>query len=305
MPTLREWATHWLATDAAKRPKTKKEDASALELHVFPTLGSKRLDAITVLDVRRLVARWNDEVMPRTVRRRYAVLRAALQAAVDAEVLDRSPCRGIRMPPTTPKFGYALTAHEVQRLAHETGFSYEAMIYTGAMLGLRFCECAGLRVGRLDFEHDLVSIEEGLVEADNGRLYSNPPKSHAGRRTMCLPGSLSRLLREHLERRGIDVADANALVFPSPWGGPLRYSNFRKRVWYPALERAGLPRIGFHDLRRTNATVLVGANVDLKTAQIRLGHADPALTIAVYAQATTAADRAAAALIDDYFGGQR
>ena len=65
-PTLREWAIHWLSTDAAKRPKTKKEDASALELHVFPTLGDTRLDAITVLDVRRLVARWNDEVMPRT-----------------------------------------------------------------------------------------------------------------------------------------------------------------------------------------------------------------------------------------------
>jgi len=90
-------------------------------------------------------------------------------------------------------------------------------------------------------------------------------------------------------------------VFTSPTGGPLRYSNFRKRVWYPAVEAAGLPSIGFHDLRRTNATVLVAQGVDVKTAQIRLGHADPALTLKVYAQATTAGDRLAAKVIDDHF----
>jgi integrase len=300
-PTLREWAEYWLATDTAKRPKTKKEDANSLELHVFPTLGAKRIDEITVLEVRRLVAGWADEVMPRTVRRRYAVLRAAFHAAVEADLLGRSPCRGIRMPPTAPKFGYALSAEEVARVAEEVGPRYEAMIYTGAMLGLRFCECAGLRVGRIDFDANTISVQESLVEADVGRLYSNPPKSHAGRRTMCMPPSLSARLAEHLARRGLTADDMSAYVFASPSGGPLRYSNFRKRVWQPAIARAGVPRIGFHDLRRTNATILVAEGVDLKTAQIRLGHADPSLTLGLYAQATTAGDRAAAAVIDGYF----
>ena len=57
----------------------------------------------------------------------------------------------------------------------------------------------------------------------------------------------------------------------------------------------------FHDLRRTAATVLVANNVDMKTAQVRLGHADAALTLKVYAQATTEQDRVAAALIDSHF----
>lgn len=51
----------------------------------------------------------------------------------------------------------------------------------------------------------------------------------------------------------------------------------------------------------TNATVLVAQNVDMKTAQIRLGHADPALTLRIYAQPTDHGDRAAAALIDEHF----
>jgi integrase len=56
----------------------------------------------------------------------------------------------------------------------------------------------------------------------------------------------------------------------------------------------GLEGLTFHDLRRANATALVLDGIDLKTAQTRLGHSDPRLTPAVYAQATSEADRAAA-----------
>ena len=118
---------------------------------------------------------------------------------------------------------------------------------------------------------------------------------------MCIPASLVTMLDGYLDEIGVDREDERALVFTSPTGGSLRYSNFRKRVWYPAVERAALPPIGFHDLRRTAATVLVANNIDMKTAQVRLGHANPALTLKIYAQATTEQDRAAAAMIDSYF----
>ena len=62
-------------------------------------------------------------------------------------------------------------------------------------------------------------------------------------------------------------------------------------MWLPATAAAGHAGAGFHDLRRTNATVLVAENVDMKTAQLRLGHSDPRLTLALYAQAIEGADR--------------
>jgi integrase len=55
-----------------------------------------------------------------------------------------------------------------------------------------------------------------------------------------------------------------------------------------------LEGLNFHDLRRTNATAMVAEGVDVKTAQARLGHSDPRLTLAIYAQATTEGDRRAA-----------
>jgi len=75
--------------------------------------------------------------------------------------------------------------------------------------------------------------------------------------------------------------------------------NWRIRFWLPACKQLGLDGLGFHDLRRLNATSLVMAGVDVKTVQARLGHSDPRLALAVYAQATTEADRAAADLLGD------
>ncbi|HUR17509.1 MAG TPA: tyrosine-type recombinase/integrase [Acidimicrobiales bacterium] len=89
-------------------------------------------------------------------------------------------------------------------------------------------------------------------------------------------------------------ADAEAEVFVGALGKPLDYSGWLHRVWQPACIAAGLDGLRFHDLRHANATGMVAAGVDIKTAQARLGHSDPRLTLAVYAQVTSAADRAAA-----------
>ena len=77
-------------------------------------------------------------------------------------------------------------------------------------------------------------------------------------------------------------------------GGHLDHAHWRRRVWEPATAAAGLEGLAFRDLRRANATGMVLDGIDLKTAQTRLGHSDPRLTLAVYAQATSAADAAAA-----------
>jgi len=168
------------------------------------------------------------------------------------------------------------------------------MVYVGAVLGLRWGEVAGLRVGRLDFLRGTLTVAEQVTQDGKGGILLGPPKSASGRRTLAVPGALMELLSEHLSRRGLTGADPEAFVFTARRGGPLDYSHWRIRVWRPAVATAGLTGLTFHDLRRAAATGLIAEGVDLKTAQTRLGHADPRLTLAVYAQATTEADRVAA-----------
>jgi integrase len=116
-----------------------------------------------------------------------------------------------------------------------------------------------------------------------------------------MPAALVTMLADHLAQRRLTTADTDALLFPAPGGGLLQYTAFRNRFWLPAVEDTDLATVRPHDLRRLAATELVRAKVDLKTAQTRLGHSDPRLTLAVYAQATTEADKEAAEALQDRF----
>jgi integrase len=125
-------------------------------------------------------------------------------------------------------------------------------------------------------------------------MVTRQPKSDTGRRTLTVPGWLLDLFSEHLARRQLTAADPDALVFVARDGSGLDYGNWRQRTWLPAIAGAGLPNLQYHDLRRTAATALVQEQIDIKTAQTRLGHSDPRTTLAIYAQATREADRDAA-----------
>ncbi len=154
----------------------------------------------------------------------------------------------------------------------------------------------------LDLLRGTLIVQETLVRTAHNEKVIGPPKSEAGRRTLTLPRSMIAVLAEHLAACALSSKDGDSFVFSSGDGKPLDYSNWRRRVWVPACETAGLQGIGFHDLRRVNATALVQAGVDLKTAQTRLGHSDPRLTLAIYAQAITEADRSAAKMLEEQFG---
>ncbi len=102
------------------------------------------------------------------------------------------------------------------------------------------------------------------------------------------------LLADHLRERGLTGGDPDAYVFIGPRGKPLHYSDWRRRVWLPSTKTANLSGLRFHDLRGLAATVLVAQGVDVKTAQARLGHSSPTVTLQLYARATLDADRDAA-----------
>ena len=69
------------------------------------------------------------------------------------------------------------------------------------------------------------------------------PKSNAGTRTLAIPATLAEILAEHLAQLGATAVDADELVFPAPEGGPLRYANWRRRVWQPACLAAGVGEV--------------------------------------------------------------
>lgn len=158
---------------------------------------------------------WAVRSAPRTARRQYDTLRPILNAAVAAELIARSPCRGIRLPAVAQATRHVVNADELAALADAVG-TCGPMAYLGAVLGLRWGECAGVRVGRLDFLRSTLEVAEQFTRGPRGAMVLGPPKSQAARRTMAVPAALMALLADHLARRGLTGADIDAWVFTAP-----------------------------------------------------------------------------------------
>jgi integrase len=286
--TVRELAEEWMTSNPGKRAASIERDSAILRLHVLPVLGATQVVNVTKIDVQSLVTAWAGKCAPRTVRRQYDVIRAIFTYAVETDRIARTPCRSIKLPKVEALARPLLGTDDVGRIAEATAGPWRAMVWLGGVLGLRWGEVAGLELESLDLDRCELTVTRQLGR--DGRLA--PPKSSAGRRVMTMPPQLNAMLRAHV--RLFCKLEGQTLLFTNELGGPLDYTNWRRRVWAPASARAGLPGASFHDLRRTAATLLVAEGVDLKTAQTRLGHSDPRLTIGIYAQASTESDREAA-----------
>jgi hypothetical protein len=113
------------------------------------------------------------------------------------------------------------------------------------------------------------------------------------------------LARQREERHLLGLAwDDHGLVFPNTVGRPLHPSNFLQRSFYPLLAQAGLPRIRFHDLRHSAATLLLGLGIHPKIVSEMLGHSQIAITLDLYSHVTATMQQEAVRAFDGLFGSQ-
>jgi integrase len=115
---------------------------------------------------------------------------------------------------------------------------HRAIVCAAAGAGLRWGECAGLAWSSVDLDRALLRVVQVAEETHGGILLRPYPKSRAGVRIVPLPSFLVSALRQLRTETG--DPDPRTLVFRDRVGRPLRRSNFRRRVWLPALVRAGM-----------------------------------------------------------------
>jgi integrase len=293
---FKDVAKAWIMASTAKRAGSITRDQGIINKHLLPSLGSRAVGSITKADVQSLVDGWKDKQAPSTIGRQYSCLRALMAWAEASEYIVRSPCRDIRLPRTRLVDRPALDAKQLGIVAKALGADQAPMMWLGAVLGFRWAECAGVTANRIDFDAGTVTVDRQLSRS--GSLA--PPKSASSTRTLATPKWLIDQLAALLDRRGVD-RKSDQLVFVAGHERPLDYTNWRRRSWVPACEKAKQPSLRFHDLRSLATTALVAAGVDVKTAQTRLGHSSPQVTLGIYARMTAENDRKASDLVGEIF----
>ena len=129
------------------------------------------------------------------------------------------------------------------------------------------------------------------------------PAGPAGQRGVDALGR--HLARQREERLLLGLGwDDHGLVFSNTVGKPLHPSNFLQRSFYPLLARAGLPRIRFHDLRHSAATLLLGLGIHPKIVSEMLGHSQIAITLDLYSHVTATMQQEAVRAFEGLFGSQ-
>lgn len=126
-------------------------------------------------------------------------------------------------------------------------------------------------------------------------LTLGPLKTTGSKRRVSLPRFLREEIAVHLTAYPVRP---EGLVFTSPEGEPLRRTTFRRRIWLPAIEAAGVGPLRFHDLRHSHAALLIAQGEHPKVIADRLGHASPTVTMSVYAHLFPGLDEDAAARLD-------
>jgi len=304
--TFDEYSQRWLKQHAELelKPSTVASYKQLLRLYVVPKFGMLQLAAINRSQVKDFLAELSvqNELSRNTLRLILSTIRVILNHAVEDEVIEHNPAEKLGKFTRTTK-----PTHQAEAMTRDEAseFLTAAREFHGDFFPLFLMALrAGLRKG------ELIAIQWGDVQFGSGEDDSNryilvqrnyvhgkftTPKSKKSRR-VDLSKDLRRTLLQLRDSRMLEAfmagknSIADDLVFPSKAGTPLDPNNLVHYQFQPCLERAGLRRFRFHDLRHTFGSLLIQDGASLAYVKEQMGHSSIQVTADTYGHLIPGAD---------------
>ena len=304
--SVRDLLTRWLVDiEPTRSPGTMREHRRSVERNILPAIGSVHLDRLTARHLddlyRSLLSRG---LSPASVRRHHAILSAALRRAVKWDWLASNPAERASPPGLTRHAATAPSTEAVQRLvadAQEEDPVLAAAIVLAAVTGARRGELCALRWSDVDWQRGTLTFARSLTvirrEASEG-----PTKTHQ-RRDVAIDDTIGAFIgRRQAEQHayattvGVELVKDPYLLSRSADGAMPCLPDGLTHAYSRLAARTGVGG-HFHELRHYAATTSIASGADVRTVAGRLGHADPATTLRVYAHAVEARDRELAGML--------
>lgn len=286
--------------------------------YIIPVLGDIKLSALKVIHIEKLIRHFRKEGLnPTSTQNYYGIIRAALNKAVKLQLLNDNPCKFIDTPKRGKFKANTLTVQEFYLIYDKLNAElYEDYIFKLALdialeTGLRRGEMCGLTWDDIDFNNKCIHINQALIRVDNTYTISSL-KTDSSYRSLPVSDALLIKLENHKKRQKINRVKYGQfylknifnkkeydLVFTWENGKFIIPSNFLQRL-KRMLKHCNINKnIRWHDLRHTNATLLLEGGASMKTVQERLGHSLMQTTSDTYAHVTEKMNREATNIISN------
>jgi integrase len=305
--TLSEYLEEWITFKKnVVRPKTAFQYQRLINKYISPTLGKIQLKDLNL----RLISRFYVVLLDKgvgvyNVNYAHRVLHNALTQAVKNGLIGRNPAHGATVPKPKRKEMQILNEQQVGLfLVAASQSRYKALYHLAVTTGMRFSELRGLSWSAVDWINGAITVNKQIQDVPRHGALSGPTKTHAGNRIIRLGETTLNELRE--QKKSVEAEKSmagehwqeNDLVFPSKKGTPFSSKHLRDN-FASVLEAANLPKIRFHDLRHTAASLMLNRSVPALVVSKILGHANPSVTLSIYAHATLDMQSQAVSIMDE------
>lgn len=292
-----DWAPTVLPT---LRYSTQRYYGYVLDGHILPAIGERRLCDLTREEVQSfLTAKLKAGLAWETVAHMKHALSKMLRAAMEWGYTTENIAAMAKLPRRQPGPPRAfLNEEQVRKLLAVLEEPGRTIVLTLLLTGCRIGEVLALRWKHLDLDRGVLHIREGVYHGHFGS-----PKTQSSIGDLPIGPQVVAALLRHRDRQG-SASHPDALVFPNEKGGPHDTHNLLWRVLYPACKTAKVPRVSWHELRHTHATLLNAQGESMKTIQAQLRHSSARVTMEIYTHAIPQHQRDAVERLEQRFGPQ-
>jgi integrase len=282
VPLFSKVAKDWLKQ---KKPNLRETTWEVCEGHVnnhFKDLNNMKVNRITTATVEKYITdRQTQGMNISTLRKVLVTLNQILKYAARHRYVDHNPLNDAERPRSpgneSEEQGEVMVLEEAQvkaLLEKTEDPKYRMLFMLAIFTGARQGEFLGLKWEDIDLKSGEVHFKRTF---NNGRFFA--PKTRKSNRTLTLgPVTLTELKKWRL---ACPKNELN-LLFPNEAGEPLDHHNMVRRYFKPALDKAELPAIRFHDLRHTYASIRLDQGDSIGEVSEDLGHSTPTVTLNVY-----------------------
>ena len=245
----------------------------------------------------------------KTIRNHHIVIHSILSTAVDWNILTNNPAERAKpqkVTKTQAKYYNDEQVADMLNALRSEPLMYMTMIYLAIDTGLREGELTGLKWEDINFNTCEININKQRHYITGIGNIEGKPKTDAGVRTVTASKTVIAFLKEYKKQQ-----NENRLKFGTAWqngqyvflhedGSPI--STQLPYKWFTKfLNRHNLPKITFHQLRHTNASLLISSGEDIVTVSGRLGHADKNVTLNTYSHIIKSKEAQVANKMDEFY----